>query len=461
MNPTLESNRRRSLPWALKVVIVLAALLVVLTLAFVIWRGSLASANSIRLRAIKAAGEPASARELNEWYEAVNNQENASLVWLDGIARLNPKLDKNQRTPWSRIKLPASGKRLSPSQLQEAEAIVAENQEPLALFRRATTMTKSRYPVDFSEGAFADHEHLSQIREAGRLLQLESLVHAQNGRSGDSIRSVQGILGVSRSLAQEPLLISQLVRAALDRFAISSTERVLHLTVCTESQLAGLQAAFAAAETPNLSTRALVGERATAITMLNSPQEMKLSTNDLEATETSSLGLEEFGSPLMRPFFQRDLGFLLEAMDTNLAISRLPDPEQFLARTNLDAIESRARRGYYVMAGLILSSHTHNPGRDVAHRARLRTAQTALAIERHRLSNQGKLPASLSALVPKYLSAVPVDPFDGRPIRFKTKADGYVVYSIGPDLADNDGNPLPSGSRANETPHDFPFVMAK
>jgi len=36
----------------------------------------------------------------------------------------------------------------------------------------------------------------------------------------------------------------------------------------------------------------------------------------------------------------------------------------------------------------------------------------------------------LAALVPDYLSAVPRDPLDNQPLRFKKFLRGYVVYSI-------------------------------
>jgi len=49
---------------------------------------------------------------------------------------------------------------------------------------------------------------------------------------------------------------------------------------------------------------------------------------------------------------------------------------------------------------------------------------------------QGALPASAGDLVPKYLDAVPPDPFDGQPLRYARTASGYVVYSVGPDRKD-------------------------
>jgi hypothetical protein len=35
---------------------------------------------------------------------------------------------------------------------------------------------------------------------------------------------------------------------------------------------------------------------------------------------------------------------------------------------------------------------------------------------------------------------VPVDPYDGQPLRYKLKQDGVVIYSVGHDGVDNGGN---------------------
>ena len=35
---------------------------------------------------------------------------------------------------------------------------------------------------------------------------------------------------------------------------------------------------------------------------------------------------------------------------------------------------------------------------------------------------------------------VPTDPYDGLPLRYLRTADGVVVYSVGPDRSDNQGN---------------------
>ena len=57
----------------------------------------------------------------------------------------------------------------------------------------------------------------------------------------------------------------------------------------------------------------------------------------------------------------------------------------------------------------------------------------AIALKRYELRH-GKLPASLEALVPEFLSTVPYDYMAAKPLSYRLKADGsYVLYSVGED----------------------------
>ena len=90
----------------------------------------------------------------------------------------------------------------------------------------------------------------------------------------------------------------------------------------------------------------------------------------------------------------------------------------------------------------------------------MRTAQTALAIERYRLA-VGSLPDALTDLVPAYLDAVPTDPFDGNEMRYKKLETGFVVYSIDEDLSDDDGKEKPT-RRTKESPTwDVTFIVER
>src|SRR5262249_25938289 len=86
----------------------------------------------------------------------------------------------------------------------------------------------------------------------------------------------------------------------------------------------------------------------------------------------------------------------------------------------------------------------------------LRCALAALAAERYRRQT-GDWPRSLADLVPNYLSAVPLDPFDATQLRYRRTAEGAVIYSVGRDGRDDGGNtePLPD----DHFPRDVVFTL--
>lgn len=64
----------------------------------------------------------------------------------------------------------------------------------------------------------------------------------------------------------------------------------------------------------------------------------------------------------------------------------------------------------------------------------------ALAVERFRRSHTGAPPASLPDLVPGYLTSVPNDPFNGRPLSYRRDGAAYVIYSVGANRRDDGGD---------------------
>jgi hypothetical protein len=76
----------------------------------------------------------------------------------------------------------------------------------------------------------------------------------------------------------------------------------------------------------------------------------------------------------------------------------------------------------------------------------------ALAVERYRRADGGAPPASLEMLVPRYLRAVPQDPFSGKPLVYTRGSDGYRVYSVDNNRTDDGGGFYGVGSRGQMAP---------
>lgn len=67
-----------------------------------------------------------------------------------------------------------------------------------------------------------------------------------------------------------------------------------------------------------------------------------------------------------------------------------------------------------------------------------RNLRVAAALALHYRAT-GQYPDDLTALVPNYLPAVPLDLFSSKPLIYKRMGDGYLLYSVGPNEIDDGG----------------------
>jgi hypothetical protein len=66
-------------------------------------------------------------------------------------------------------------------------------------------------------------------------------------------------------------------------------------------------------------------------------------------------------------------------------------------------------------------------------------ARVACALERYRRAN-GQFPATVAALAPKFISALPHDVINGQPLKYRRTGDGlFVLYSVGSNETDDGG----------------------
>lgn len=80
--------------------------------------------------------------------------------------------------------------------------------------------------------------------------------------------------------------------------------------------------------------------------------------------------------------------------------------------------------------------------RELADRAQERTdlGMLAIALAAYR-GDKGTYPDKLEDLSPAYLKTIPKDLFADAPLKYRKEGQGYLLYSIGPDLKDDNGTP--------------------
>jgi hypothetical protein len=335
------------------------------------------------------------------------------------------------------------------------------NQTAAELIKMALERPRCRYSVNFSRGIYSTFPHLDGLRNLAQLPDYAAMLAAEGGDGHAAAEHIAQIAALARTLENEPILVSQLVRLSVLRIGVRRFERALSLTKFSDEDLRRLENVFAAASGTNCMTRALIGERAWVISALRARDFGGLLSNPGAPTPKRPGASELILFPLMRisGFLERDLRFYLEYMDKIVTQSQ-PGPPRSLGISDItEAYATEARRKYYVFTGLTVPALARISRREAEGLAFLRLAETACAIERFAIA-KGSFPGALSDLAPNFRVQVAADPFDGQLLRYKRLDDGYVLYSIGPDVHD-DGGIEPKTDTNRRGPEDLVFKVVK
>jgi hypothetical protein len=458
---------------------ILIALFLILAGGFIAWRMYANHEVETRLAAIRAAGYPVTPVELDAWYPQVPPEENAAIVLLEAFQYFVRQGRDMDNLPVCGDAMPPVRSQPMPPEMTSAIADYLElNKAALPLLHKGAALPQSRYPVDLSKGYDTLLPHLGMFRMGIKLLYLEALLNAEEGRSEAASEDIVSMLGVARSLEKEPLLISQLVRIACNVLAHNCLERLLNQMQFTDVELIRMSQAFEQAEKYDGLQRGLVGAVNSRYDIYQHPKKIDMVVRNVQNPSPSSgLGLDWI-KDLIRTagrgghsFLYRNSGFLqldycryLEHGLANVEACKLPLPQRLKVANEINKkLKDRFpenRKNHFRAFIDVIPNQSRVFLMDARGIAEIRNARVALAVERYRRAT-GELPLVLDELVPTYLAAVPIDPFDpaGRTVKYKTLEQGYCVYSVGEDEQDNGGTEKDAYGRKFEAGTDIPFIV--
>jgi hypothetical protein len=469
MNPTPQRNTARR-HQQIAIVWLLSALLAIITV-YAGYRLVLAHKINVKIEQIRQAGFPVTTAELNKWYTAVPPEENAALILTSAFAHLVKGNTNSPDLPIiGRGKLPRRNKPLPPEMRQAIADYVATNQVALELLEKGLALKSCRYPVDLTPGLHALLPHLPKLKASVQLLELDALIKAEAGDLDSATRRIEEMWALSDSLAQEPIIISQLLRIACREIALSTLERILTRHRLEPDQLADLSRMLNADRDDAALRRGWIGERCFGLDIFHMPSgKLKAFMNDpTESGETDREWSGLVGDWVIRlsGHMDRDELFFLESTDSYIRAIDLPCPErlQLAEAVSRKIAQARVyRKGEpwrFIMSGVLLPALGKVFEKVATHSARCGAAEVSLALEQHRRGQNGSLPERLHVLVPTWIGQIPTDPFDGRPLRYKQLANGYVVYSVGMDR-ENDGGKQKQPGDKSQSGYDTTFTVER
>jgi hypothetical protein len=438
----------------------LVILLVVIIAGFVAFRLILKSKLNAMLDAIRADGYPATYAELDALYTIPESAENVAEVFKNSFSHRVRWEDDEKRRQLPVVGLARLPLRTEPL-AEETKTLVtqylADNRQALELLHKGAAIEHSRYPVDLSKGLEALNSDFHNIRQSTRLLKLEAILDAENGKPEQAADSITSAFSLTRSLSKEPTLLSQLVRLACQELAVSTLERAVNRTEFSDEQLIDLSQSLVNAEDPCAMIRAFVGDRCEGLGIFKMTAAQISHLLDMVSNRPRPLGALKITLCRFAGLADMDAIIYLDLMNDYIKALKLPPEQRQEAADAAYARYDKTSRIHVISHG-IMPAFSNCTIIDLRITAQLRTARAGLAVQRYRLA-VGKLPESLGDLMPTYLDAVPKDPFDGKELRYKKLETGFVVYSIGKDGNDDGGKERPRF--VSDVPVDVTFIVQR
>ena len=267
--------------------------------------------------------------------------------------------------------------------------------------------------------------HLSDTCTVSDMLNYDILLRVHQGNSDGAVESCQALVNTARSLTHPPALCPQLARIR-DPIA-RKIERALAQGTASAGRLSDLQ-------------RTLEDDLAEPVKLLQARagraqrDDYWESFRDSRRPSWLRMGLWEFLRAMPNGSLSEQRAAWLHYNNQFVEVMKSPDHLQFVQLNSLPGPPTSWGPWTLTLGNNRTFAECHWPWL-----AELRCAVAMLAMERYRLAT-GHWPDSLDKLVPTLLREVPIDPFDGQPIRIRRLADGIVIYTVGFDGKDDGGN---------------------
>lgn len=445
--------------WPLWVKLLLAVSpLFILLVAGLIWDAIAFASFKTARSALTQAGILYTFEDLDAARKEWPEDENAALflIELSKDENWNPPLttEQKERLPIvGQAEGPDLGYRWHDETVAAVEAYLGDQVEVLEQLDKLRDYEGGRMPVDPATSPLDRLlPSLSSLRHGAKLKALEAEYHAMRGEAEPFVDDVEIIQKHAAVLADESTLIPMLVAMAIEALGTHTMERGLALMELTPEQLQRLDGILQDMNPPGRLKWALQGELAYWVAACETLTEGGDLGGALDREIPSVVGKV----PGLRGMMASDAAFgvdqyrrLIEASDDPLEAIRI-------GREIEQLVESRPK--YAIMSKILFPSLWRAIELELRDEMLVACARVALAAERYRIE-QGRYPAALAELAPKYIEAVPIDVFDGKPLKYRVEDDNVVIYSVSDNGVDDGGDV--ASRQTGKMMTDVGFVLLK
>jgi len=437
--------------WILGIILLFGVGVAVLTGTYFFWVGTEWSGLQAVRAEIKKSGLPVERRDFFPEVPGDNRNAAPLLKRAAGIVRTMPKDSPALRcvpgTPGNTYKNDTA--RLPDTELATIRSFLAEpaSVEVLRLLNEAASKEECDFARDYAKGVALPLEDATPMIPATRLLLNHAWCLAKDGDVAGSAAEIRSAMKICSFYMRDPILITWLVGVSCEQMCLSSMMNLLGQGGIAPGDMDSLEACVKAhreAARPLL-VRAIDGERVfcggsifdqflsrkTGPGAILSAVFGEGALNEA-AMRRHTLTLWVYQNPL-RPFLVADYASYLRFM---LGMRKvILDPQAGEAEAEMVA---RAIPRSALLTRLTASGFQSLTKRLHEVETSLDLALMGFGAERYRISN-GHYPQSLREVPCQ--GPLPGDPFTKEGFHYKESDGNILLYSVGPDLVDNQGNP--------------------
>ena len=432
--------------WWLKRILLVGGIFALALIGLRIWWGCEAER---RLQAAidkyRAAGQPVLMEDFV--VEPIPDEDNAAHFLTQAAAKLTQPADVRFS-----IDNFLQDRQLLTDQADQLTQLIQANQETLALIRTARSKTAADWKIKLVSPAInLMTPMLLPQRQLAKLTRLAVRHQHQTGNDAAAVELLRDMLAIGEHTARtNPTLIAHLVRFAIEALAVQTIEDIAPTLRVAESSIQGPadgQCATRGQVQVLLSELldeedlrhgwawSMYGERMMALDTVQCLVQGR-NPGALMGTGVGTSTLQGWGAALLLgPAWKLDAVRMMETTTETARAGAAPNwPMAHGLLSTCPELRSSADKVARMGSRFLMPSFEGAVKSSFHGLADRRMAATALAIRLYEIDH-GHRPATLSKLVPKYLMAVPCDPFaaDDCEIGYTPNREKPYLYSVGPN----------------------------
>lgn len=436
---------------------------------------------------LKAKGEPMELAQVIP--PPVPPEQNSAPIFLKAAALLTTNDDVLNNNPPPNMRGVAPGKAMvgwmqpeirnsdATNSWEEIKKALEQNGEALNVLVQITNSSLFNFNLQYTQRFEMQLTHLSLEKKAAQRLAANAIYDLRSDDSNSVVKYFRVIFTLVNGTHDERTAISQLVRIAIAQIGFAATWELLQSPNLTEEQLAGLQIECGHLEFIQAAQFVLPLEREGGEDSLAKWRGSNTEIQhyfDLQKKVQEAMGNsdeDDSEGSIWNKAKTKAKVFLwrywwsysdelrsLKGYEVLMDSLRLADATHFFKnalivqdrelnqlgisqlRSSFDSIFSGQTDFHSMMSESIVTL-----GGVIRKVMRVEAAKqatvTAIALKRYQLKH-GNYPKDLNSLVPEFVSTVPLDPVDGKPLRYRPNNDGtFLLYSVGENGVDDGGNP--------------------